>query len=348
MQSSSFLIITPGDPLGIGPEVTVKALLKHTTQLPVVIIGASESHRGSYLKKLYSKLNPEFISECDLFRIKLKKGRVYFIAAPESTPSTKIKCLAGFQAGWSIVKAVQLLKCFPKAALVTGPVSKENLISGGFPYHGHTKLLEDLANEYFFETSLKNPYVSTMMMANARLRVSLATTHCSFKEVPRRLTSTALTQTILNTHQFLKDNCGIKIPSIAVLSLNPHAGENGLLGKEEKTLIEPCLKKLKKKLSKSVHLTGPWPSDTFFAVEKHLKDHDGVVALYHDQGLIPVKLLDFYHTVNLTLGLPFIRTSVDHGTAFSIARQNKAREDSMIAAIQEAEFLLRHQIKGKG
>ncbi len=296
------LIITPGDPDGIGPEVTAKALhqikLKNTE---VIIFGSA---------KPFAK-----------FKKLLPKTVTFFEPPSKSSP--------GYQSGWAIEMATQFVMAAPlNRVLVTGPISKERLQQGGYFFNGHTDFLATLS---------KTPHV-TMMLANEFFKVALVTNHCALKDVSSRITSESLSITLQHSYQFSKDFLGKKKVKIAVLGLNPHAGENDILGAEENKTIIPALKQFNKKY-KDITLTGPHPADSFFAIEKFKKPkdrHDVVIAMYHDQGLIPVKLSDFSQSLNLTLGLPFVRTSVDHGTAFDIAGKNKADPSSMIYAIQKA------------
>jgi 4-hydroxy-L-threonine phosphate dehydrogenase PdxA len=176
------------------------------------------------------------------------------------------------------------------------------------------------------------------MLANETFKVSLLTNHCAIVDVAKNITPSRLHTTFLQTYVFAKDLLGKKKPHIAVLGLNPHAGENGILGKEEKKIIIPAIAAFAKEYP-DAKMSGPHSADGFFASEAALppqKRHDVIVAMFHDQGLIPVKLSDFSNSLNMTLGLPMIRTSVDHGTAFNIAKKNKADPSSMIYAIRKA------------
>jgi 4-hydroxythreonine-4-phosphate dehydrogenase len=305
-MSSIDLVITPGDPDGIGPEVTAKALLKLAPSLKkhkIVIVGSQKP----------------FMRYPELF-----KREILFFAPPErSSP--------GYQSGWAIETATQFVMAAPKSrVLITGPISKERLQEGGYFFKGHTDFLAELTHTRDV----------TMMLANDLFKVTLVTNHCSVAEISKRVTAESLHKTFLHSYVFAKDLLGRPKPRIAVLGLNPHAGENGLLGKEEKKTIIPAIAAFMKR-HPDARLTGPHAADGFFASEASLpiaKRHDIVVAMYHDQGLIPVKLSDFSNSLNMTLGLPMIRTSVDHGTAFNIARKNKADPSSMIYAIQKAIY----------
>jgi 4-hydroxythreonine-4-phosphate dehydrogenase len=338
------ILITPGDPAGIGPEIVWKSLLKpkyaHSRRHRFVCVGAIEP----FTKKLGRRALA--VCEADLATERLKKlprDKLLVLPAPRQTPRTGL-LLEGFQAGWAIEKAAQLIQTGAAQALVTGPISKERLQAGGFPYSGHTDFLAALCGAQ--EAARDVTHNVTMMLANDLLRVSLVTVHIALKDVSAALTRASLRRAVLHTADALRRWWGIRSPRIAVAALNPHAGENGLFGQEEIRVIAPELLALKKEKSlDGVTLAGPFPADTLFATslkrptrQKHPKEkvYDAVVCMYHDQGLIPVKLLDFQRTVNVTLGLPIIRTSVDHGVAFDIAGKNQADPSSLQSAIDLA------------
>ncbi|MGZ3697450.1 MAG: 4-hydroxythreonine-4-phosphate dehydrogenase PdxA [Bdellovibrionota bacterium] len=331
MKPRTILAVTPGDPEGIGPEIVWKTLRSGRFAkkgVALLCVGAREPF--DELGARVIEANPE--------ELQYPKGReakrpfVWLVPAPLAAPGGNH--LPGFQSGWSIERAVQLVQEGEARALVTGPISKERLQSGGFPYPGHTEFLASLCGS--------GPV--TMMLANAELRVTLVTTHLALKEVPKALTAQKIERCVLQTAQCLREWWGIRKPKVAVLALNPHAGEAGIFGREEITVIAPELNRLGAKYSREMRLTGPHPADTFFAKEQLLKRqerHDAVVCMYHDQGLIPVKLLDFKRTVNVTLGLPLVRTSVDHGVAFDIAGTGKADPASFQAAVELALQIVR-------
>lgn len=313
-KKTPIILLTPGDPDGIGPWITVQTLKKRSIYrgAKVLCVGARKPFDSFRVKIQTVDAEQASFSEAILHR----DQRIFLIEAPKGKP--------GFQSGWAIEKATKLILAGQADALVTGPISKERLQEGGFPYFGHTDFLASLT---------QTPQV-TMMLANEQLRVSLVTTHVSLSQVSQRLSEPRITKTILQTYAQLHQRWGIRHPKIAVLGLNPHAGENGLMGDEEINLIIPTIEKLRSLLKGKATLSGPHPADTFFAVnQRAAQKHraDAVIAMYHDQGLTPVKLIDFEKTVNLTLGLPFVRTSVDHGTAFGLAKQiraGKAKADS--------------------
>ncbi len=228
----------------------------------------------------------------------------------------------GKLSGFYIEQAVQAVQQHRINALVTAPISKEHLNQGGYPYPGHTEFLATLTKTRHFR----------MMMAGPKLKVVLCTIHEPLSKISQQLSPSLIEKTIEITHQALRERFGILKPRIAVAALNPHAGESGLFGDEEKTKISPAIRKAQKK---KINATGPYSPDTVFYRALH-GEFDAVVAMYHDQGLIPLKLLHFEEAVNITLGIPFIRTSVDHGTAFDIAGKGIADPTSMIAAIRMA------------
>jgi 4-hydroxythreonine-4-phosphate dehydrogenase len=211
-------------------------------------------------------------------------------------------------------------------ALVTAPITKELLQRGGYPFVGQTEMLASIAKPKRF----------AMMLANDRLRVALVTTHVPIADVARQIKGRKIIEVVGLCHEFGR-RLGIKRPRIAVAGLNPHAGEGGLLGTEEKRIIAPAVARARKQ---GFNAMGPFSADTLFYRAYH-GGFDAVVAMYHDQGLAPFKLLAFDNGVNVTLGLPFVRTSPDHGTAPDIAGKGIARPDGMIAAINMAVQLTR-------
>jgi 4-hydroxythreonine-4-phosphate dehydrogenase len=326
VSKQRILAVTPGDPDGIGPEIVWKAIRKnHYSRrgISLLCIGAKAP-----FEKLGAKIIEVKEGEGPREIPKNRGPFVWLLPAPTTAPKKSL-LLPGFQSGWSIEKAVEVVQAGEAAALVTGPISKERFQKGGFPFPGHTEFLEHLCH---------SPGV-TMMLANSQLRVTLVTIHTSLANVPREVTSEKVETTILRTASCLKAWWKIRNPRIAVAALNPHAGEGGLFGSEDQKIVAPAIAKARRKLGKAVGIFGPLPADTLFAnhIAASSKDRfDAVVCMYHDQGLIPVKLLDFQSTVNITLGLPIIRTSVDHGVGFDIAGQGKADPSSFESAVELA------------
>ena len=314
------VVITGGDPSGIGPEIILKSLTgkKLSKKFTPVVIGDYEVFRKN--AKILKLDISRFIGQAnfvDLKNVMLKNFRFGVINKSYGRAAMEyISC------GLSIVKKIK------GSSLVTAPISKEAINRAGFKFAGHTEFLSHATKE-------KNV---TMMLLGGTLRVSLVTRHTPLKDVAKNLTKDKIIKTVQNTHYALKKLFRIQNPRIGVCALNPHAGEGGLLGKEEKTVIAPALNRLRKKIKL---IQGPSPADTLFY--KGYKGRvDAIVCMYHDQGLIPLKMVAFDKGVNLTIGLPFIRTSPDHGTGFDIAGKGKANPASMIEAIKLATRLSQH------
>ena len=247
--------------------------------------------------------------------------RVYGPATTEALaryPVGIVNAASGRRAYDEILRAVEDARAGRVDGIVTAPINKAAFAAAGLPWKGHTDLLAHLCGVD----------EAAMMFWSQKLRVVLATVHIPLSEVPGALTRDRLLRTIRLTASSLP-RFGIAAPRIAVAGLNPHAGEDGLLGSEEIATIRPAIEMAR---AEGVDVSGPFPADTLF-VRAARGEFDVVIACYHDQGLVPVKLLSFGHSVNVTLGLPIIRTSVDHGTAFDIARQGKADHGSMVEAI---------------
>ena len=238
--------------------------------------------------------------------------------------------------GIYIERAVDLIGQGELSAMVTCPIAKDMLNAGGYPYPGHTEMLAALCNvrEY------------AMMMAGSRLRVTLLSIHRSLASVAAALTPEALEDLIELTVAALKRDFALKRPRVAVAALNPHAGESGMFGLEEREIIAPVVARAARVAGEECQLSGPWPPDTVFHRAAR-GDFDCVIAMYHDQGLIPFKLLHFTDGVNVTLGLPLVRTSVDHGTAYDIAGRGVADHASLRAAVETAEEIARNRALSK-
>ncbi len=265
-------------------------------------------------------------------RVRAACDPVVYAPPPHLTfPSGVLSAEAGRAAYDVILRAVSDAERGEVAAIATGPINKEAFRLAGLPWAGHTDLLAHL-------TGAKHV---AMMFHSDRLRVVLATVHIPLSEVPRALTAQSLESTIALAARELP-RFGVVNPRIGVAGLNPHAGEHGLFGVEEERAIGPAIHACR---GRGIDVSGPFPADTIF-VRAARGEFDLVVACYHDQGLIPVKLLAFGQAVNVTLGLPIIRTSVDHGTAFDIAGQGVADEGSMVAAVLLAARLARSQAGG--
>lgn len=333
---TAHLAITMGDPAGIGPEIIVKAcralaprLARGTLKLLIIGHGSAlDQARADFAPDLFI---PRVSAEGDWPVLAL-------LPAGEERAPIKTGVLspeAGRFAYLAIEQGVRLAQAGRVSALVTAPLNKEALNDAGHHYAGHTEMLAAL-------TGRKG---SVMMLAHGNMRVSHVTTHVALEEVPKRVTPERIRLVLDLTQDALK-RLGIARPHIAVAALNPHAGEGGLFGRQDMEVVAPTIAAA---VADGLHVTGPVPGDTVF-VKLRAGQFDAVVAMYHDQGHIPVKLLGFHVNpetgkwdalsgVNITLGLPVIRTSVDHGTAFDIAGQGIASERSLIEAIEYAEKL---------
>ncbi len=301
------LCITLGDPLGIGPEITARTLnflQKKKINLSFILIGS---------KKAFYKACENLDINSDLINI------MEFIDYNERIEFLNRPSIVGGSISYnSICKAAELYQNKMVKAIITAPISKESLHLAGHKFDGHTGLLGSLFN-------VEEPY---LMLANKIFSTLHVTCHKSLREAIKLITKEKIVEVINIGHKhMLKINK--KEPRIAVCGLNPHAGENGIFGSEEINEIIPAIELLKKK---GLDIVGPISSDIIFR-EAVKKKFDLVIANYHDQGHIPVKLLYFDQSVNVTLGVPFIRTSVDHGTAFDIAYKNKASSKNMLTAI---------------
>ena len=239
----------------------------------------------------------------------------------------KLSAAAGQAAYETIRRAVQDASAGRVDAVTTAPINKEALALAGLPWRGHTDML----------ATLTNTRDVAMMFYSEKLRVVLATIHIPLSDVPAALTRESLAITIRLTAEAMV-KFGVESPRIALAGLNPHAGEHGVIGQEELKVLAPAVEQSR---NRGVDITGPWPGDTIFTRAVH-GEFDVVIACYHDQGLIPVKLIAFGEAVNVTLGLPIIRTSVDHGTAFDIAGKGVANAESLIQAVLLAAKLANH------
>lgn len=316
MTSKPRIGITMGDPNGIGPEVIVKALACseiETICTPLVFGSAEVMEEAKKLTGLGSSF--DIVSIGDFGGEKLSPGR------PEKE--------AGEASLSYIREAVRFALEGRIDAVVTAPITKESIHLAGANYPGHTEMLQEL-------TGAKRV---AMMFEGGRFRVVLVTIHCALSEVPRLINEERVLSIIELTQESLTGLFKIPEPKIVVSGLNPHAGEAGAFGKEEVTHIIPAIRRA---VEKGINVTGPMPADTLFYYAAQGR-WDAVIAMYHDQGLIPFKMLYFDEGVNVTLGLPIIRTSPDHGTAYDIAWKGKANPSSMIAAIRIAVSLVRNK-----
>ena len=316
MASLKPIAISCGEPAGIGPEIAVEAWRRVGQTIPLVWFGdPTHLPEGTPVSTVAEPLEAlEVCSEAlPVLPMDFKAPRV----AGAPNPVHALGVIASIR---SATASVQSGQC---SALCTAPIHKAALQDGAdFGFPGHTEFLAHLAN-----TS-----TAVMMLACEELKVVPVTIHIPLADIPAKLTASVLTDTILITHASMKKDFGIKHPRIAVAGLNRHAGEDGKMGFEEKELITPVLDALRRE---GLDIIGPLSADTMFHAAAR-RGYDVAVCMYHDQALIPIKTIDFAGGVNVTLGLPFIRTSPDHGTALDIAGTGLADPTSMIAAIELA------------
>jgi len=315
------LAITPGEPAGIGPDLVIAlAQMEQHHQLVVIadpdlmLQRAAELNLPLRLHEIDLSLPPKANQKGEL--------TIQSIKLAESAVCGKLNVANAPYILQTLDAAVYGCVQHHYAALITGPVQKSIINDAGIHFSGHTEYLE--------EKTHTDKVV--MMLATEGLRVALATTHLPLKEVAAAITQPELEQIIQILHRDLQQQFGIANPQILVCGLNPHAGEGGHLGMEEIEVIEPALKKMR---LQNMNLIGPLPADTLFTA-KYLDKADAVLAMYHDQGLPVLKYKGFGNAVNITLGLPMIRTSVDHGTALDLAGTGKADMGSLRTAIQTA------------
>ncbi|HKX12959.1 MAG TPA: 4-hydroxythreonine-4-phosphate dehydrogenase PdxA [bacterium] len=301
MTSSHTIGVTMGDPLGIGAEIVLKALSGWKGRSEIQVFGDPQ-----LLKELpVGKLHPISLEP---------RGKK---PTPEEAGRASVAYLDAAMAAWRRGEI---------GALVTAPIAKHHVHLAGFPFPGHTEYLAAQTKTEKF----------AMMMAGPRLKVTLVTIHEPLRRVPALLNVDKIVETIEITHRALRERFGIDRPRLAVCGLNPHAGEEGLLGKEEIEIVAPAIAEARRR---GFECEGPKVPDAVFH-EAYEGFWDALVCMYHDQGLIPFKMVHFREGVNVTLGLPLVRTSPDHGTAFDIAGQGKADPSSMIAALKLAEEML--------
>lgn len=328
------LAISVGDPAGIGPEIIGKAWdarKKHKLP-PFFAIGDAASFAPHWQGPVERIDDP-----ADAIGLFGKALPVLHIHACQQVIPGKPDLDGAHCAYQALELAVGFARQGSAAGLVTGPVSKAQLYSVGFNYPGQTEFVAERCG-----VSRNN---AVMMLAGPDLRVVPMTTHIPLTQVREKLDGRLIRQRLRATAKGLQRNFGIENPRLAVAGFNPHAGESGNMGREEIELFAPAIKQIR---DEGFNVIGPLPADTMFHAEARAH-YDAALCAYHDQALIPLKTLYFHDAVNMTLGLPVVRTSPDHGTAFAIAGQNKAHPDSMIAAIRMAEtaYFNRQACEGK-
>lgn len=318
------IALTMGEPAGIGGEISLKAWLnRRETATPFFVI--DDPDRLRFLAALIGVDVP--VAEIEAPEDAAARFADALPVLPEALPATvkpgQIDPANAAAVITVIDRAVELARHGRAAAVVTNPIHKKSLYDAGFKYAGHTEYLAALAG---------GDARPVMMLACPGLRVVPVTVHLSLRDAIDALNTSDIVHCTCVAADALKRDFGIAEPTVAVASLNPHAGEDGAFGREEQEIIRPAVEKLK---SLGITATGPTPADSLFH-ERIRPAYDAVVCMYHDQALIPLKTIDFDRGVNITLGLPFVRTSPDHGTAIEIAGTGAAREDSLVAALSMA------------
>jgi 4-phospho-D-threonate 3-dehydrogenase / 4-phospho-D-erythronate 3-dehydrogenase len=330
------LALTMGDPVGVGPEIVVQALADpavYQNCRPLVLGDLPALTRACRELTPELTLHPVKGSSQGLYQA----GTIDLLGlshlSPEDLNHSHPSAAGGRAMVSYVLQAIDMALNHEVAGMVTGPISKTALHLAGYSYPGHTELLADRtgASEV------------AMMLAGGEFRVVLATIHCALSEVPERLTMDGLLRLFRLTCKALELDFGLSQPRLGVAALNPHASEGGLFGDEEKEVIIPAVLEAR---GRGLPVSGPFPADTLFW--RHSQgEFDAICAMYHDQGLIPLKLLHFMDAVNVTLGLPIVRTSVDHGTAYDLAGTGQAHPGSLKAAIlMAAEIAARRAAKG--
>lgn len=318
-----------GDACGIGPEIVAKLFADEASLSSILVIGDDGILRRA-IRSLALPVSLRLIDSPEEFRPASSTINVISLShLPDDLPLGQLDARAG-KAAYDYIRAgIDLALQKRIRAIVTAPINKEAMRLADIHYPGHTEILADFSGTKDF----------AMMLMNDDLRVILVTIHVSLRDALELVTLETELRTIRLAHQAMTQ-LGIEQPRIAVAGLNPHAGEHGLFGSEDETIVKPAIRQAQEE---GIDASGPWPGDTVF-MNARRGQFDIVVAQYHDQGLIPVKYLGVDEGVNVTVGLPFVRTSVDHGTAFDIAGTGKASHASLRVAVEQAAMLSR-QIK---
>ncbi|WP_413726886.1 D-threonate 4-phosphate dehydrogenase [Sodalis sp. RH16] len=318
------IAITMGDPAGIGPEIILKSLAQgELSGCRAVVVGCLQTLRRIQALGITPPAELKSIERAD--RAVFAPGVINVIDVPLADPAAlvagQVQPAAGDLAYRCIAKASAMAMAGEVQGIATAPLNKEALHAAGHIYPGHTELLAELTGSRDF----------AMVLYTDKLKVIHVSTHIALRKFLDTLSRERIKTVIGIADTFLK-RVGFSAPRIAVAGVNPHAGEHGLFGDEEITIVGPAIEEMK---AQKINVFGPCPPDTVF-LQAYEGQYDMVVAMYHDQGHIPLKLLGFYDGVNITAGLPFIRTSADHGTAFDIAWTGKAKSESMAISIQLA------------
>jgi len=326
LSTDPCILITSGEPSGIGPDICIK-LANHQIHSKLVVLCDVETIRER-AHLLGSKLEFNILNRLDIDVPIHRPGSltIYPVAAHAKVNAGQLNTANAKYVTYMLDIAVQACLASDSVAMVTAPVHKGIINDAGIHFTGHTEYLAE-------KTGVTRP---VMMLETEGLRIALVTTHLPLREVARSITAEKLTDIITVLHNDLVSKYKIPNPIIYICGINPHAGEGGHLGDEEQKVIEPVLQKLR---SKGMKLIGPLAADTIFSPD-NVKNADAFLAMYHDQGLPVLKYKGFGNAINVTLGLPIVRTSVDHGTALSLAGTGKADESSLMLAIETASQLV--------
>ncbi|RVK91290.1 4-hydroxythreonine-4-phosphate dehydrogenase PdxA [Sinorhizobium meliloti] len=326
--------LTMGDPAGIGPDITLSVWAKRADRPTPPFLYVGDPAVLAARAKLLGQTVPICETDCPgavaAFRQALP---VWPVRSPAPVIPGNPDAANASAVTDAIDTAVRLVLAGEASALATNPISKAVLYEAGFRFPGHTEYLADLAARATGVAALP-----VMMLAGPKLRAVPVTIHIPLKDVPAALTPDLIYETCTITAADLRSRFGLPAPRLAIAGLNPHAGEGGALGREDDAVIRPVIDRLR---AEGLDVVGPLPADTMFH-DRARETYDVAICMYHDQALIPAKALGFDDSVNVTLGLPFIRTSPDHGTAFSLAGKGIAREESLLAALRLAAELARN------
>lgn len=321
---SKIIAVTMGDPAGIGPEIIIKSLTEgELNGVPAVVVGCAATLRRIMDLKITPQAELRVLDK--VADAHFAPGIINIIDEPLADPQALkpgvVQAEAGDLAYRCVKRATAMAMAGEVHAIATAPLNKEAMHSAGHIYPGHTELLAKLTDSRDY----------AMVLYTDKLKVIHVSTHIALRKFLDTLNGERI-KTVVNIADTFLRRVGFDKPRIAVAGVNPHAGENGLFGDEEITIVSPAIAEIKQQ---GIDVYGPCPPDTVF-LQAYEGQYDMVVAMYHDQGHIPLKLLGFYDGVNITAGLPFIRTSADHGTAFDIAWTGKAKSESMAISIQLA------------
>jgi 4-hydroxythreonine-4-phosphate dehydrogenase len=327
-MAPSLLALTQGDPAGIGPDIALMAWVRRPAEaIPPFIYLGDPAVLAARAAMLGVSVPIEEVSEASALELFERALPVLSIAAGGDVTPGRADSATATGTITAIERGVELALTGKVAAVVTNPIAKSVLYEAGFTFPGHTEFLADLGRR-----ATGQPVTPVMMIAGPELRTIPVTIHIPLRDVPNTLTTRMIYETGRIAAHDLSVRFGIANPRLAISGLNPHAGESGALGQEDDAVVAPAIEQLR---IEGINAFGPLPADTMFHAAAR-STYDVAVCMYHDQALIPAKALGFDDAVNVTLGLPFIRTSPDHGTAFALAGIGAARPTSLIAALRMA------------